>query len=267
MSTKYDLNATISYWRDLSPELAVFRVTPDCGEVGTFEAGQYAEIAIPTEEQLRAIAAGEPPGRIIRRSYSIASNPLTQDHLEFYVVHVPGGVITPQLWERKAGSRIWLGPKIKGKFTLQDLPREKDYLMISTGTGLSPFVSMVRQYRGNPPWRRAVILHGARLESDLGYREELEQLAASERNVTYIPSLTREPQDSQWRGLRGRIPELLNQGIYEQHVGTPLDPDHTQVLLCGNPEMIDSVQLLLEGKGFKAHSKKDPGQIHFERFW
>ena len=261
----YEKNATLVYRKDLNPELSIIRVKPDEGVVPEFAPGQYAELAIPDEEPQ---AEDAPKKKMVRRSYSIASAPKVKDALEFYVVLVEDGALTPKLWDLKVGDRLWLGPKIKGKFTIDPMPKGSDAIMVSTGTGLAPFLSMLEEFKEDAPWNRIVLIHGVRLAQDLGYKEDLEKIAEANPNVIYIPMCTREPEDSSWAGPRGRVNKIFESSeAFEKASGIPLDPEKCHVFLCGNPAMIDTVQEQLEGQGFKPHKKKDPGNIHFERYW
>ncbi|MCB0323230.1 MAG: ferredoxin--NADP reductase [Bdellovibrionales bacterium] len=262
---EYQHNATIVAREDFNPELSAIRIQPDdAGTIYDFDPGQYAEVAI-IEPPLDPSA---PPAKLVRRQFSIASAKGDTRGLEFYIVLVRDGYLTPKLWKLGVGDRIWMNPKVKGKFTLDPVPPGKDLVMIATGTGLAPFLSMHRTYgQENPPWRRFTIIHGARYERDLGYRRELEDLAASDPHFFYISSLTREPEGSTWQGRRGRVGTILTDGTYEKVVGSAFVPDDCQVFLCGNPAMIDETQTLLESRGFQLHKKKEPGNIHIERYW
>ncbi len=267
MMSRYAKNATIVYREDINKELSIIRVKPDEGEVAEFKPGQYAELAVPTPEQENP-QEGVKPEKLLRRSYSIASNPSVKDALEFYVVLVPEGALTPKLWDLKEGDRLWLGPKVKGKFTLDGLPEDKDFIMVATGTGLAPFLSMYKEFRKANKWNKYVLIHGVRIADDLGYKKELEQFAEEDPNFVYVPMCTREPEGSAWQGPRGRVNILFETSeAFESKTGVPLSSDSSHVFLCGNPAMIDTVQESLEAKDFTQHSKKNPGNIHFERYW
>ncbi len=259
--TSFAPNAVLVERRDLNESVAIVRVAPESGELPHFEPGQYAELALADEPGVVTT------GKHIRRSYSIASSPTEKGYLEFFLVLVPGGILTPKLWSLSPGDKLWLGPKIKGKFTLDGVPSDKDFVMISTGTGLAPFVSMLRAFHDQNRWRRLVIINGSRYAQDLGYAEELKEFTGRYPNVFYIPIVTREPEGSPWSGLRGRVQTVLDDKTYQSLVGVPLDPQTSQIFLCGNPDMIDTVEALLEARGFRKHSKKNPGNIHFERYW
>lgn len=257
---EYSNNAVIASREDLNDEHAIFRVRPVGWELPEFTPGQYAELALP--EKVRADG-----GKMVRRSYSIASPARNRGELEFYIVKVEGGAFTPELFNCMPGDPLWLGPKIKGKFTLEEVPSATDVVMVATGTGLAPFVSMLREHGERPSWRRCLLIHGARRMGDLGYRAEMEALANTHHWFRYLPALTREPEASAWCGERGRIQTLFERGLIEEALGAPLTCQETHFLLCGNPQMIDELELLLQSRGFQPHKKKAPGNIHVERYW
>lgn len=260
-----EFNATLSYRSDLNRRLSIVRVSPDGGRVPEFEPGQFAVLALPPPPEARQ--GPDKRRRLIRRAYSIASAPGVSDYLEFYIVLVDDGTLTPMLWTAGPGDRLWLDPRIAGKFTLRDVPADRDLVMVATGTGLGPYMSMLRHYRGRSRWRRFVLIHSAQAQADLGYRDELERIGREDATVRYLPTLTREPPDSAWSGLRGRVQTLLDDRAYERLVGSPLSPEQCHVFLCGHPEMIESVEQILRHRGFRTHSPQNPGQIHYERYW
>jgi ferredoxin--NADP+ reductase len=152
-------------------------------------------------------------------------------------------------------------------FTLDRVPPGKAIVLIATGTGLAPYLSMLRTMLVNETQRRFVVLHGARFGWDLGYRGELESLARLRSNFTYIPSITRTDQDSHFHGYTGRVQALVEQGVVEKESGVALDPAQADVFLCGNPEMVQAVKSLLAAKGFKADEPGKTGTIHVEEYW
>lgn len=262
------LNASVSEREEIAEGLWIVKVVSDEGPLPEFVAGQYAELGFTREFLEQAgIDPGKGKAAIVRRAYSIASAPGETESLEFLIVKVDDGVLTPQLYQLPVGGKLWLGPKIKGKFTLENIPRGKNLVMVATGTGLAPYISMLREYRSDPLWDRYVVIHGTRVSEDLAYRDELENIASKDERVVYIPTVTREPEGSSWSGLRGRVGVALEQDAFRELVGTALDPATCHVFLCGNPAMIDSVRESLEGVGFNKHSRRNPGNIHFERYW
>lgn len=264
------LNATISMRRDLTGELSIVRVAPDAG-VPDFKPGQYATLGVlppPDSEQ----AKKKGMARLVLRPYSISSTPLEKESIEFYLALVPQGQFTPRIWDLPEGERLYMAPKCKGKFTLDGVPADRDLVMIATGTGLAPFMSMLKTYRDTGRWRRFIVIHGARLCGDLAYRSELEQLAAKDPTVTYLPTCSREPdptgREADWYGLRGRVNVVLEPRAFRELTGVELSPENCHVFLCGNPSMIDEVSVDLVSRGFTAKDREHPdGNVHLEKYW
>jgi ferredoxin--NADP+ reductase len=259
------LNAVLVRRRDVTESLSVVWVRPESGITPAFQPGQFVRLGLPKPQP----AAAGNPGRIrlTRRAYSIASAADTADALEFFVVRVEQGQLTPRLWDLDPGARLWMDSEAKGEFTLELAPVGVDLVMVATGTGVAPFVSMLRTHCPPRAWRRFVLIHGARYGRDLGYDEELTVIARRDPTVIYIPLTTREPAEGAWSGLRGRVQTALEPENYRRLVGAELDPGACHVFLCGNPDMIDETQRRLTGRGFRADSPQGRGNLHFERYW
>lgn len=268
MAVENPLNATVIEREDLHNELAVIKIRPDAGSVQPYKPGQFCTLGLPAPpDPDKPVNPKRKGPRLIRRAYSIASSPKVTDHLEVFVVLVSEGKLTPNLWTVQVGGKLFMDPKIRGEFTLDPIPDDQNLVMVSTGTGLAPFMSMLRTYRGEGRWRRLVMIHGVRHEGDLGYRSELERIAAEDDSVYYIPICSREPEGSAWTGLRGRVPIALEEGVFEEHTGFRMSPEDSHLFLCGNPAMITAVQETFEQKGYVTSTKKQLGNIHFERYW
>lgn len=271
---KTALNATLVSRIDLGRELAIVRVRPDSGEIPEFEPGQFLELALPSPPRLEVelataqLAAGEQPrrARMTRRAYSIASAKVDRKFAEFYIVLVERGRLTPRIWPLVEGDRLWMDTQPRGHFTLDDVPRGSDVVAIATGTGVAPYVSMLRTYRATGRWKRFVLIHGVRVAADLGYRSELQQMAAQSSDVVYLPVLSREPADSGWTGLRGRAQIALDQPVVREMLAAHA-AGLIHVMLCGNPEMIAQTQTILVAQGFVPHTRQQPGNLHVERYW
>ena len=263
-------NASVIGREQIHPELIVLRVRPD-DKLFEFKPGQFAVLGLPGNAPRVPGAEPENPAppadQLIRRAYSIASASVERRYVEFYITLITSGGLTPRLFALKHGSKVFLGPKASGVFTLDRTPAGKTAVLIATGTGLAPYVSMLRTILTNETQRKFVVLHGARYSWDLGYRGELESLARLRPNFTYIPSITRPDQDQHFLGRIGRIQAILEQSALEKDAGVPLDPEHADVFLCGNPEMIKVVTEMLQKKGFKRGDAKNPGNIHVEEYW
>ena len=193
--SKESLNAIVTQRIEISPELIVLRAGPDGWELPAFEAGQFAVLGLPGKSE--RITWSDPeeeppdPGRLIRRAYSIASSSVAKEYLEFYIMLVRSGELTPRLFSLERGDRVWLGKKISGMFTLADVPEDKNIVLISTGTGLAPYISMLRTHLLCGSQQHFAVLHGARHSWDLGYRAELATMHKLCDNFTYVPLISR----------------------------------------------------------------------------
>ena len=266
------LNAIVTLRDEISPWLMILRVVSAGWDLPDFAPGQFAVIGLPGSAPRCALSEPEEPvaapAKLIRRAYSIASSSLTRQYMEFYVALVTTGALTPRLFALKIGDPIWLGPKITGLFTLDQLPADHNVVMIATGTGLAPYMSMLSTHLMCGGQRRIAVLHGARHSWDLGYRSQLMTLQHLCPNFTYLPIISR-PKDepAAWPGAAGYVQDLWRSGALNAAWGGAPTPANTHIFLCGAPAMIDETEGLLQGEGFKEHSKKEAGQIHVERYW
>jgi ferredoxin--NADP+ reductase len=212
------------------------------------------------------VRAAANPDRMVRRAYSIASESRADEFLEFYLTVVMSGELTPRLFNLKIKDRLYVGPKAVGVFTLDKAPG-KHILMIGTGTGLAPYMSMLRsELVCNGP-RQFVVVHGARYSWDLGYRTELTGLARHCGNFHYIPVITRPQEDITWRGRSGYLQNLIASNAIEQDTGLALTPDNFDIFLCGNPGMIATVIEWAGIQGFVRDRGHDIGTLHTEEYW
>lgn len=269
---KQDLNAVLSQRTDLAPGLTVFRVHPVGWELPDFLPGQFAVLGLPgSAPRCSGSEAEDPapdPAKIIRRAYSIASSSLARQYLDFLVVLVESGALTPRLFHLRPGDPLWLGPKITGLFTLADVPAGSNLIFISTGTGLAPYISMLRTHVHENRWQKIAVFHGARHSWDLAYRDELSTISLLRPNFTYLSTISRPQQEPvPWAGRSGYVQDLWRQRLLDGIWGAPPSPGDTHVFLCGNPGMIDDMMVMLGQDGFREHTRKEPGQIHLERYW
>jgi ferredoxin--NADP+ reductase len=215
-------------------------VVPDGWELPDSTPGQFAVLGLPGHAP-RCLACDpedplEHPDNLIKRAYSIASSSLGKEYLEFYIVRVPSGALTPRLFALSNGDPFWLSTKITGMFTLQDVELDKHIVLVSTGTGLAPYVSMLRTELACGDNRRFAVLHGARHSWDLGYRGELRTLDRICPNFTYVPSITRPSEEhAAWGGMTGYIQDLWESMPLQARWGFKPSPSDTHVFVCGNP--------------------------------
>ncbi|MBF0189310.1 MAG: ferredoxin--NADP reductase, partial [Magnetococcales bacterium] len=218
-----DYNATLINRIQITPHLAIFQVRPDL-EHYPFDAGQFAILGLKHLESRVPESDPEPPvdekkqQRLIRRAYSISSGSHEENLLEFYVSLVTSGQLTPRLFAMTPGARLFLSPTAKGLFTLDRVPAGRGILMVATGTGLAPYMSMVRTLALGIgcPAQSMTIMHGARYSWDLGYRSELESLQQQCEKFRYLPVISRPETDKNWGGRHGRLNTLFEENSREE---------------------------------------------------
>jgi ferredoxin--NADP+ reductase len=266
------LNAVVVQRVELAPGLIIMRVVPDGWKLPPFKPGQFAVLGLPATAPRCPGANGDEeapkPGTLIRRSYSIASSSVQSEYLEFYFNLVTSGTLTPRLFALREGDRVWLGPRITGLFTFDQVPEDSNIVMIATGTGLAPYMSMLRTDVERDTGRRLAVLHGARHARDLGYRAELQMMEQGHPCFTYLATVSRPGEETvPWAGLVGHVQNLWQAGALEGIWGVRPQPGDTHVFLCGNPAMIDDMTAILTAEGFCEHTRQRPGEIHIERYW
>ena len=270
---KNELNAVVEQLVEVAPGLMVLRVVPDGWELPDFKPGQFAVLGLPPEApRCRNADADEEmppkPGALIRRAYSIASSSVAREYLELYITLVRSGSLTPRLFALAAGDRVHLGPKITGRFTLDEVSADSNLVLVATGTGLAPYMSMLRTMLPTAGGRRIAVLLGARHSWDLGYQSELVTLDRQCTGLCYLPIISRPAEEPvPWAGPAGYVQDLWRDGAVERAWGFAPTPADTSVFLCGNPSMIEEMVELLAAGGFREHSRKEPGQVFVERYW
>jgi ferredoxin--NADP+ reductase len=267
------LNALLLQRIEVAPGLLILRVAPDGWDLPSFTAGQFAVLGLPGGAPRYRLADPESPpadpAKTIRRAYSVASSSREHEYLEFYVNLVLSGALTPRLFALQPGDRLFLGRKVSGLFTLDSVPREANLALVATGTGLAPYMSMLRgELLRDEPRRHVAVLVGARHSWDLGYRGELITMARLCPSFRYLPVISRPEEEHQpWPGRTGYVQDLWKSGALAEAWGVTPSPETTHVLLCGNPGMIDAMSTLLADQGYREHSRREAGQVHVERYW
>jgi ferredoxin--NADP+ reductase len=222
-----------------------------------FRSGEFVMIGLP--------AGGKP----LLRAYSIAC-PSWAEELEFLSIKVEDGPLTSRLQQIQPGDQIYLGRKPTGTLVADALLPGKRLFMLSTGTGLAPFISLARDPDIYEMFDQVVVVHCVRRVSDLAYREELEShLAddplvdeAAKEKLVYVPTVTREEFET-----TGRIGTLIENGrMFRDLRGEhKLDPATDRVMMCGSMDMIRDLSAMLEGMGFTEGSNAKPGDFVIER--
>jgi len=265
-------NAIISHRNDLGNGVWVIHVAPDGWVLPDFQPGQYTTLGVPGTHPRCEGALPEPPlkkpERLIKRAYTIASSPLEKGYLEFYLVLIENGSMTPRLFALHPGDRLWLSPKITGTFVLSKAPDDANLLLVATGSGIAPYVSMLRTVLRPDTRRRIALFHGVRESRDLGYMKELRAMESVSSRFTYIPTISRPGNEIvPWHGRTGYVQQIWQSRVLEKEWGFEPTPDNTHVFICGSPAMIESMVDHLGQDGFTEHTRSNPGQIHLERYW
>ncbi|MGH8456870.1 MAG: ferredoxin--NADP reductase [Stenotrophobium sp.] len=243
---------SVQHWNDT---LFSFKTTRDTSI--RFENGHFVMIGLEVE------------GKPLMRAYSIASTNY-DEHLEFLSIKVQEGPLTSRLQHLKPGDIILVSRKPTGTLILHDLLPGKNLYLLATGTGLAPFMSIIRDPEAYERFDKVVLVHGVRFASELAYAEyitshlpEDEFLGDMVREkLIYYPTVTREPFRH-----RGRITELIENGKIFSDIGLPpLDPSHDRAMICGGPAMLQDLSDVLDKRNFKVSPHiGTPGDYVIER--
>lgn len=202
------------------------------------------------------------------RAYSIVSANY-EEHLEFLSIKVPDGPLTSKLQHIQVGDSVIVGRKPTGTLVIDYLLPGKRLYLLSTGTGLAPFMSIIRDPDTYERFEQVILVHGVRTKDELAYHDLLtEHLPAHEflgdlvtSKLRYYPTVTRET----YRNM-GRVTELMESGKLFEDLGVPaLDPDADRVMICGSPGMLRDLKHMLEARGFKEGNTSTPGAFVIER--
>jgi len=221
--------------------------------VDPFTAGQFAKLSL------------EINGERVQRAYSYVNAP-SNDHLEFYLVTVPEGKLSPPLHKLTTGESLMITKEAAGFFVLDEIPECDTLWMLATGTALGPFLSILQQGEGLGRFQDIVLVHAARFVRDLSYLPlmlELQQRYNGKLHIQTVVSREEVPGS-----LTGRVPALIADGSLEAAVNLPLNAQTGHVMLCGNPQMVrDTQQILKETREMRKHLRRKPGHITSEHYW
>ena len=199
-----------------------------------------------------------PEGKLIPRAYSIVSTN-RDDHLEFLSIQVPDGPLTSRLAKVDKGNPIWINTKTTGSLTLDHIQPGRNLYMLATGTGLAPFMSLIRGGEVFQEFERVILVHTVRKEQGLAYRDEL--VSRSGDQFLYVPTVTREPFETTARGA-----DLFRSGELAEKLNIPLpEPEQDRVMLCGNPNMNKEMTDHLEQHGWIMTNYKGVGNFTVEQ--
>ena len=262
--TKDILNAKIISQKHIHESLMILRVCFLQNSIPPFKPGQFGTLGI-LENYMKD---NQEQCRLIRRSYSVASATNEKKYLEYFITKVQNGVLTDQLFALKEGDLVWMSQKVTGFFTLDPIPQKTHLIWIATGTGVAPFVSMLKSHAlEERPNHKIILLHGVRYKDDLGYEKELEHISQTKKNFFYCPIVSRPDEIWKQKKTIGRVQSLWQDQVVKGSFGFMPSPQNTHVMLCGNPYMIEDMLIVLDKLGFSIHTKRQSGNIHFEKYW
>lgn len=240
----------------LTPGLFSLRVTRDPGF--RFRAGQFARLGVTKAD-----------GSVVWRAYSMVSAP-HDEYLDFFSIVVSGGEFTSELSRLGEGDSLLIDRQAFGYLTLDRFVGGRDLWLLATGTGIAPFMSILQDFEAWERFDYIKLVYSVREAKELAYVDEiagLEQrdyLAEFAGKLQFIPVVTRE----QYPGaLNARITTLIENGELEKAAGLELSPEHSRIMLCGNPQMIDETRKVLKARDLQLSLSKRPGQVAVENYW
>lgn len=217
-----------------------------------FTPGQFGRLALEID------------GKKVARPYSFVNGPAEPYH-EFYSILVPGGLLSTRLHGLQAHDRLWIASSASGFFTLDEVRGDGDLWMLSTGTALGPFLSILKT---DEPWdrfKRLVLVHAVRYKKELSYADTIAGFAKRDpKKFTMIRFVSREDTDF---AIKGRIPAAIESGVLQGKAQLEFNSESSQVMLCGNPGMVKDTSEVLKQRGLTKNRRREPGNITTENYW
>lgn len=284
MSDENAIPVTVTTVKQWSNTLISFRITRPNGF--KFTAGQFVRLGV-MPQQLHHYQA-HPSDKVVNlnvdkttngllttegaipifRAYSVASSPY-DEFIEFFSVVVPNGAFTSVIQYVQAGDVLYLNPTPFGYLTLAryQLPLPNDLWLLATGTGLAPFLSILKTLEVWQQYQHIILVYSARTYQELAYESEINTLKAmygeDGAKFSFIPVITREPD---FTGLKERLPQLIISGQLEQKADANFDVNHSHIMLCGNPQMVEDTKTALKQRGL-VMNRRGEGNIAVENYW
>lgn len=223
-----------------------FSFTTTRAEDFQFENGEFVTLGL------------RPEGKLIARAYSIVSTN-DADFLEFLSIHVPDGPLTSRLAQIREGDGVWINSKATGSLTLRYLQPGRNLYLLATGTGLAPFMCLIRDPEIYKSYERVILVHTVRTVSELAYRQEIETLTGD--RLHYVPTVTREAFPTPGRGA-----DLFRSGELFAKLNLPeADPEFDRVMLCGNPHMNQEMTEYLQDRNWTMTTYRGVGNFTVEK--
>lgn len=237
----------VQHWTD-----GLFSITVNA-PIDSFTAGQFAKLSLEID------------GERVQRAYSYVNAP-SDPNLEFYLVTVPEGKLSPSLHQLQPGAEVMVTKEAAGFFVLEEVPDCDTLWMLATGTAIGPYLSILQEGKDLDRFNNLVLVHATRFARDLSYLPLMQQLQQRFNGKLRIQTVVSREEVA--GSLTGRVPALLEDGRLEAAVGLTLDAETSHVMLCGNPQMVrDTQQTLKEKYQMRKHLRRKPGHITSEHYW
>ncbi len=240
----------------LTPSLFTLRTSRDPGF--RFSAGQFARLGVR-----------KPSGCVVWRAYSMVSAP-HDEFLDFFSIVVPDGEFTSELSRLKVGDELLIDKQAFGFLTLDRFPDGQDLWLLATGTGIAPFLSILQDFQAWQRFERIILVYSVREARELAYQRLIAELPQREyleglgSKLLYLPVVTREQVPG---ALHARITTLIESGELERAADLQLTPEHSRIMLCGNPQMIEDTRAVLKARDLNLALTRKPGQVAVENYW
>lgn len=233
-----------THWTD---KLFSLTLTAD---IAPFTTGQFTKLALTINDQR------------ISAAYSFV-NTSNSNELEFYLIEVPNGRLSPHLAQLKAGDKLEVAEQASGFFTLDEVPKAKQLWLLATGTAIGPYLSFLQEQQVWQDYQDIVLVHAVRKNEDLSYQTLINTLQ-QEHGLHYVSVVSRESNSN---GLEGRIPQLITSGQLEAFTQLTMSPQDSQFMICGNPDMVKETSQILVALGYARNRRSKPGHITIEQYW
>lgn len=252
---KFTIEKITDIW-SWTPNLFSFRTTRN--DAYKFIPGQFARLGVKKSD-----------GKIVWRAYSIVSANY-DEYLEFYSIVVPNGEFTSELSRLSVNDELYVDKTNYGLLTTDRFENGRDLWMLSTGTGLAPFISILYDMAPWEQYENLILVHGVRHANELTYQDTIKGFASHEyfrefaHKLQYIQCTTRDKTEG---ALQGRITTLIEKGELEKAAHLALDADRSRIMICGNPAMVEDTRKILLNRGLKLSRRGAPGHLAVENLW
>jgi ferredoxin--NADP+ reductase len=219
--------------------------------IGNFKPGQFVRVAL------------ELGGEIVARPYSLVNAP-DESEFEIFFNIVPEGPLTPMLAALRQGDVIKVAEKPYGFLTIDEVPAAKHLWMIATGTGVGPFVSILKSEEAWQRFEKVVLVYSVRTAQELAYQDAIAEAGEKyHQQLSFVPLVTREQREG---AINKRVTDAIESGELEQQAGISMSPEDSHVMMCGNSAMIADVMELLKSRNMRKHLRREPGHITTEKY-